>query len=133
MITLDLPMPPSVNRIWRRKGGGGMYLAKEYQDWIKQADGFLLAQKRELKGSAIKGPFELRLTISDRDRRGDLDNRLKTILDFCQRVNLISNDKHAEKITLQWGRAPEGCRVELQPFVSRSDPPFHVPPDQGQA
>jgi Holliday junction resolvase RusA-like endonuclease len=133
MIVLDLPMPPSVNRIWRRRGGGGMYLAKEYQDWINRANNFLLAQKCKINGRQIKGRFELTLTISDRQRRGDLDNRLKTVLDFCQRVNLIENDKHAERIVLEWGNAPEGCRVRLAPFVSRADPPFAVAPDEAAA
>ena len=63
----------------------------------------------------IRGPFELDMVLDETRRgRSDLDNRgLKVVLDWLQRVEIIDNDALAEKITLRWGEAPEGARVQI--------------------
>jgi len=49
---------------------------------------------------------------------GDLDNRIKPLLDWIQRVGLVSNDKLCEKLTAMWGDAPAGVKVRLRPWLA---------------
>jgi Holliday junction resolvase RusA-like endonuclease len=60
----------------------------------------------------IRGRFEIEIIIAR--TVGDLDNRIKGVLDWCQSRHVIENDKHCEKITVEWGEAPRGCKVILR-------------------
>jgi Holliday junction resolvase RusA-like endonuclease len=67
----------------------------------------------------IKGPFEAELVFRRPDnRKGDLDNGIKPLMDWLQRVELIENDKYCDRILAQWGEAPLGVRVRLRPVAS---------------
>ena len=56
------------------------------------------------------------ITMSESLWRIDPDNGLKCLIDFLRRIDLIENDspRFARRIVLQWGKAPEGVRVEIQ-------------------
>lgn len=114
-IIIDLPMPPSVNRIWRanRAGPKAVSISPEYAAWKRHADGMALsmAQFRGLK--TIVGPFEAKIVL--RRQRGDLDNRSKGVLDWLQSRGVIADDKYCERLVLEWGDAPTGCRVTVTP------------------
>jgi hypothetical protein len=122
-IILDLPFPISVNCIWR-SGRRRVFRSEEYLAWIQQAEA-LCVYLGSLRGAqAIVGPFdaEIVLDVNERARAGDLDNRLKVILDFAQRVELIRNDRDLERLTACWGEAPRGCRLTLAASTSRCRP-----------
>lgn len=114
-IVLDLPMPPSVNRIWRanRAGPNKVSRSPEYKQWIAHADhvAMSMGQFRGLK--TIVGPFEAKIVLQR--QRGDLDNRSKGILDWLQSRGVIADDKFCERLVLEWGDAPTGCRVTVTP------------------
>ena len=115
---IDLPYPPSVNRLWRR-GAEGMFLSKEYVAWKKAADNLALATAVLRGRKRIDGAFEAHVVLA-RDQRGrnsDLDNHgSKAVLDWAQRVELIANDKHCERLVVEYGEAPHGCRLVLTPL-----------------
>lgn len=112
-IVIDLPMPPSVNRIWRANKAGpkAVSISPEYKKWKAHADSLALsmAQFRGLK--TIVGPFEAKIVLQR--QRGDLDNRSKGVLDWLQSRGVIADDKFCERLTLEWGEAPHGCRVTV--------------------
>ncbi len=110
-MILDLPMPPSVNRIWRRGRGKVVYLDPKYRAWRKEADA--LAMFRDWRRKRNKGPFMCSIVHNAAKRRGDADNRIKAVLDWLQRAEIIENDSLAEFVSAEWGNAPEGCRVTL--------------------
>jgi Holliday junction resolvase RusA-like endonuclease len=116
-IVLDLPMPPSVNRIWRanRAGPKQVSISPEYAAWKRHADQMVLqmAQFRGLK--TIVGKFEAKIVL--KRCRGDLDNRAKGVLDFLQSRAVVVDDKYCERLTLEWGDAPHGCRVTVRACV----------------
>jgi Holliday junction resolvase RusA-like endonuclease len=118
VIETSLPVPPSVNRIWRSKTGGkGVYKAPEYKAWLKQAD-MQATLDHVFRGRRrkISGPFAATVLINIDMARGDLDNRIKAVLDWAQDRELISNDRHCMKLTAEWvpaSRAPAGCHLTL--------------------
>lgn len=113
-VIIDLPMPISVNRIWRanRAGKKRVSLSPEYASWQRSADALSLSlgQFRGLK--TIVGPFEAEIVI--KRTRGDLDNRTKGVLDWLQSRGVIVDDKFCERLVVSWGDAPTGCRVTLR-------------------
>lgn len=121
-IILDMPAPPSTNRIWHHRHGH-VYKSKEYVAWQKEA-GWAILANRQFPKDKIAGPFEICVYIA-RSARGDLDNFLKALLDFLQpmrkagdgRIGIIADDKHCQKIRMEWvptADAPLGCRVHLR-------------------
>lgn len=114
-VVIDLPMPPSVNRIWRANRAGPNKVSKsaEYKSWLRSADALAMStgQFRGLK--TITGPFEA--TIILKRIKGDLDNRAKGVLDWLQSRAVIADDKYCERLVLEWGEAPTGCRVTVSP------------------
>jgi Holliday junction resolvase RusA-like endonuclease len=115
---LNLPFPVSVNRLWRRAKHGGMYKSPLAKRWIAAADEQVLVDKILRGARTIDGPFEAEILLnSEIGRRTDADNCAKTALDFAQSRGLISNDKFARRITIDWvpaNRAPVGCKLILR-------------------
>ena len=118
LVVLDLPYPVSVNDMYVNRiygKGRGRILSGEYKAWKRDADSFYKAQK--LRCRAVSGPFTCEIILSSEKRRhnADCDNRIKPILDFLQRVELIENDSLCDRVSIEWGEAKEGCRVYVQP------------------
>lgn len=115
-IVIDLPTPISVNRIWRANKAGGKRVSKsrEYVSWQKSADALAMStgQFRGLK--TVVGPFEAHIVL--KRVTGDLDNRAKGVLDWLQSRSVIVDDKYCERLLLEWGEAPTGCRVTVRPL-----------------
>ncbi len=81
MITLDLPPPVSVNRIWRANKAGKkrISISPEYAGWKIHADRLSLSTGALRGIKPIRGKFEALIII--KRRVGDLDNFSKGILD----------------------------------------------------
>jgi Holliday junction resolvase RusA-like endonuclease len=120
-IVLDLPLPTSTNRIWRRGHSRGTgrtwtYLSKSYQNWKVKAEAALKEQRPAMTLERIEGPFDVLLIITKAKRfKLDLDNRIKAALDFCVQSGLIQDDKFQNEVTVRWGKAPMGARLTLTP------------------
>lgn len=121
-VVLDLPYPPSVNRLWRSTAAekNRVYLSPSYVKWKDAADALLMGT-RGWRSGKIKGAFSVEIALcptSQGHPRGDLDNRIKAVLDYLQRVEVIANDKFCERLLAEWveqPRAPTGCRVTVRP------------------
>ena len=110
MIELQLPFPPSANRLWRRSGTH-MHKSKTYTDWLKEAGWQVIAQKP----GGIKGPYKISINAVRPDkRRRDLDNLLKPISDVLVSVGVVADDCHAEMISMRWVTAGEGVTVRVE-------------------
>jgi Holliday junction resolvase RusA-like endonuclease len=117
-IILDLPAPLSVNKLrrinWRTH--------KQAALWKDMADRFLLVAKTRkvnpVKLKSIKR-FELFIMLDENLVSIDLDNTLKLLIDFLRHRNVIEDDspKHMRKLTVEWGRAPDGVRVTVRPWL----------------
>lgn len=120
-VVIDLPYPPSVNRLWRNSGADAtsrVYLSPSYVKW-KQAADILLLSTKGWRNKKIAGSFvaDIVLCPPQKGMRGDIDNRIKAVLDFLQRIEVVANDKHCQRVSAEWvdaARAPTGCRVTVR-------------------
>lgn len=119
MIVLDLPPPPSTNRLWAIYGDGAskrLGTTNEYKAWQKHA-GQVLMMNHALRGvEKILGPFRATIELQHIDA-ADLDNRAKACLDFAQTMEVISNDRNCRELHMRWveaSEAPQGCRLKLE-------------------
>lgn len=112
-VVIDLPMPPSVNRLWRIGHHGGMYLHPAYEAWKTQVGLTLVVSGRPKP--RIAGPFRARIVLDASRRRGDCDNRIKAVLDALHRYRVTDDDSLCTHVSAEWGDdAPLGCRVTLE-------------------
>ena len=115
MITLDLPAPPSVNKLRRIDWVNHGYARK----WRSKANMCVLVAKCRpadpLRLCRIER-FELHIMLSEKHTRVDLDNSLKCVIDYLVYIELIADDAQANmrKLTVEWGNATEGCRITLE-------------------
>lgn len=108
-IVLDLPAPPSVNKTRQIDWVGNRFAKK----WATKCHPYVLAAKANgLKLERVRR-FELLVTLSEASTKQDLDNGLKTLIDYLRRIELIEDDgpQHMRAIHITWGWAPLGCRV----------------------
>jgi Holliday junction resolvase RusA-like endonuclease len=114
MILLDLPIPPSVNRTRKINWS----TQPKVRVWTKSADGLvLMAWAGGKRPKPILGRFEATIILSE-DSAADLDNLPKRVLDYARSLGLITDDgpKYMRRIVIEFGEAPEGCRLILRPW-----------------
>ena len=112
MVRIEIPFPPSMNRLWRASKGGGVYRAPEYVSWKQQACWAIVAQHR---GHKILGPFKLTMLVVAPDRRHrDLDNLLKASLDALASAGVVENDRHCRWIEARWVEDSAPCTLILE-------------------
>lgn len=92
MITIQLPLPPSANRYWRMFRGRMVVSAearayKTEAGWIAKASG----------AEVLTGPVVLSIDVYRERKSGDLDNKIKVILDSLQ-GQLYLNDSQIVEI-----------------------------------
>lgn len=117
-IVLDLPAPPSVNRLWR-VGKGRVYRSPKYVEWLLEAGLEIMAQKPKLACKAIKGPYALVIKMAPRSSLADADNFIKAISDLLQKHNMIENDRLCRKLLVVWDeKLSVACRVSLRSISS---------------
>lgn len=108
MLTFSLPEPPSVNRFknFRRTGGA-------YPKWKEEA-GWEMKIQHPHAHFPFTGLVLVEMVFA---RPGDIDNRIKPLLDLLQYMNVFTNDKQVEKITAAFGEVRGRCRVTISEIV----------------
>lgn len=123
-VVLDLPVPPSVNQTRRYD----MAHSKMVRAWKDKAEPLVLAAKTSannpLRLSKIER-FEVAIVVSEDDTNMDLDNGIKTLVDYLKTIGVIKDDakRNMRGLTVIWGTredAPEGCRVYVRPVPPQS-------------
>jgi Holliday junction resolvase RusA-like endonuclease len=116
-VTLDIPVPPSVNRTrridwsahtkvraWKRETGLG---------WIASGQ---LRPAKHWAAQNYDGRFELLVIVDEKKCRLDPDNLLKCAIDLLREHKLITDDsfKYVRRLTVEPGYAPAGARIVLR-------------------
>lgn len=118
MVIVDLPFPPSANRLTRHAVRGGRrvsYTAPDYVAWKEHA-GWMFNAQRKNAGTPITGAFTYHLILDETQwpKASDGDNRCKAALDFLEDAGLIPNDKYAVGGSWSWGPV-KGARITAHP------------------
>jgi len=108
MTAIDLPLPPSVNRLWR-SNRGRVHRSPRYDAWRKEA-GWLLAIQRPIR---VTGPVAISIAAGRPDRRRrDLDNiATKACLDLLTLHGVIQDDSLVVAISSRWDDAVAPGRI----------------------
>lgn len=105
-----VPFPPSANRMWRAVHGK-VLLSREGREYQARAHTALSVQRIE----KLEGPVGLRIVVYFPNKRGDLDNRVKPLLDvlegFCYRND---SQVHHLDVTRAIDKAQPRAEVSVQ-------------------
>jgi Holliday junction resolvase len=110
-FSVDLPKPLSVNNLFvNNPKTHGRFPSAEYRAWKKEAALMLMAQRPRVS----VGPVDITITVQE--SRGDIDNRIKCVIDCLVQNGIIDGDtnKTVRKVTAEWGGVI-GARVEIRP------------------
>lgn len=90
-VSITLRPPPSVNRIWQRGRGGGVFRSRAYSTWLRASH--LLCGRSD----TVLGPVIVRIKIHGGRgwRQGrDIDNIAKPVIDFLVHSGVIFDDNY---------------------------------------
>ena len=104
-ITLTLPWPPSVNKYWRTFQGR-MIISAEGRSYRKAVADQVLIQ-RGAKHYAGKLRVNIEAFRPD-NRRRDLDNLLKAVLDGCTHAGVWEDDSNIVDLRIYWANTIGG-------------------------
>ena len=106
-VKLTLPFPPSSNRYWRKTRDGRVYVSDEAKAYKEEVG---LKTNRYAK---LNGDLAFTATFYRPRKSGDLDNRIKILLDSLQGT-IFADDKQIVEIHAYRFDDKENPRVELE-------------------
>ena len=99
MITLTLPLAPSVNRLWRI-AGKRMIKSAEYKAWLDEAGWMIKQQTRQ----TIDGEYAIHIKAQRQNKRRDLDNILKATSDLLVSMKVVEDDSQCVALAAEWAK-----------------------------
>lgn len=114
-FTLRLPLPPSTNALYRNVRGIGRVKAVGYKRWLVAAGAYGIVQKPPGGFPHFAHDFEVVILVPAKTR-GDVDNRAKAAIDLCTAWQIISDDRHAQAVTIRrvLDMPADECRVTVR-------------------
>lgn len=121
MKTIILPLPPSLNNIFGNKPKflrgikkGGRFKTQAYKAWLTAAGWTLKADGAWY----VAGPVRVSVRLPEK-MRGDIDNRVKPLLDILVAHKRIDDDKNVKQLSVSkcWGDA-KTCRIEIEAITA---------------
>lgn len=109
-MIIRLPIPPSVNCLYRNVRGRGRVKTKAYKQWLTQADGHMVLQRMLIE--PVRGPIALTIRVPAK-MRGDISNRLKACEDYLVTREITPDDKHNWKVSIERSPEVDCCEVEI--------------------
>ncbi len=108
-LTLELPWPPSVNRIWRNLKGRTV-ISREYREWKSFACDTMMTQRLfEAPPEWLSGRLSVHIVAYPPDaRKRDLDNILKSLLDALAHAKVYQDDSQVDRLCLERGEKGRG-------------------------
>ena len=104
-ITLTLPWPPSVNKYWRTFQGR-MIISAEGRSYRKaMADQVLIQRGAKHYTGKLRVQIE---AFRPDNRRRDLDNLLKAVLDGCTHAGVWEDDSNIVDLRIYWADSVGG-------------------------
>lgn len=107
MLSIELPLPPSVNTYWR-KSPRGMYITKQGKDFRQQV-AEIVAEQQAVKFGEDRIYMAVRICMRDK-RPSDLDNRLKALCDALEHAGVFDDDEQIDGLSVTRGPIVKGGR-----------------------
>ena len=92
MISVTIPIPPSVNALYIR----GRTKSPKYRQWIEDAGWQVRAQLASSKRKGVAGKYSFKLLLPEKARI-DCDNGVKAAMDLLQNLGVTPNDRHCRR------------------------------------
>jgi len=107
-LKVGLPWPPSVNLYWRH-GRGRTYIDKPGKTFRENVAAAIGGERLLMQGRLV---VDIEAHPPD-NRRRDLDNVLKALLDALEHAGVYEDDSQIDKLSIvrQEVRRPKGCVV----------------------
>ncbi len=101
MIEIELPYPPSVNHYWRHVGPR-VLISREGRTFRNCVCSLLAQASVRSLASPLSGPLEIQIDVYPPDnRRRDLDNLQKSLLDALQHGGVYFDDSQIVRILIE--------------------------------
>lgn len=111
MITINLPWPPSVNRIWRRVGNKTI-LSAEGREFRKVVQG--ICAINGISGKKMAGRLSVCITANPPDRRKrDIDNLQKAPLDALTHAAVWEDDSQIDELLIRRDSIVSGGSIQI--------------------
>lgn len=101
---LHVPVPPSVNSLYKNLRGRGRVKTKDYSAWFANARNVVRLQKP----GVVRGPVVIVLCVDRQGVGSDLDNRVKALFDLIVKLGVIEDDSKVLAFCTAWApKTPE--------------------------
>lgn len=98
VVSVVVPAPPSVNRLWKNVPGVGRVRTKFYTDWQHEAGWRLRAQRPP----HVPGRVMLLIAVERSWASADIDNRVKALIDLLVTHKVIDDDSNVVGFAAAW-------------------------------
>jgi Holliday junction resolvase RusA-like endonuclease len=105
-------VPPSANNLHRNVRGKGRAKTERYKGWLNAAGWDVAIAKPKL----MQFPVKVTILINRPNKRSDIDNRNKALIDLLVKHGVLMDDDQVESLHTEWSDAVDGCRVFVERF-----------------
>lgn len=124
-VSFTIPVPPSVNNIFRNLPGRGRVKTHDYNDW----QAFALTHIRQQAVAPVSGRVVVTFGVERASNTADIDNRIKAMLDTIVEAGIIEDDKLVTAFAAAWLPHANGlAHIQILP-VGRVELTFRPSPD----
>lgn len=114
-FTVELLPPPSVNEAYRNVRKKGRVKTAAYKRWCDYACAAI--KGRVTHDQRVGGKFAIAINLPKK-MRGDIDNRVKGILDALVNSSRVDDDKHMEELHVCRRAEQEFAVVIVRPYAA---------------
>lgn len=116
-FSVEIPPPPSVNHAFRNVRGVGRVKTDAYKSWRKLAASLIWAAVRA--DQRIGGQIIVGIDLPSKTR-GDIDNRIKAILDALVDSGRIDDDRNVVELHVGRSRDADTALVVVRAAIAKA-------------
>lgn len=116
-FTIELPVPPSLNNAFFNRRAGGRVKTPAYRAWINSAGWTIKASVPA--EDRVGGPFRIAINLPHHTP-GDIDNRVKGIVDALVAAGRVDDDRNMEELIVRRTRDAETVLVHVRAARARA-------------